>query len=322
MFDYILALLSSQIADDNQLRLVFSTLAFVSVLSFLVAINLLISGVNSPFRRRLRRLDSQNVGSTVGNGEKTGGHPFVLLFGHLLPNKKSDRLETYNKLILAGYRKKEQVSLYYAMKILLALALPLIGVVLSQLRPEATPKEVFLIAIALALVGFMLPNYILKKLVTKRQKLIRNGFPDALDLLVVCVESGLALTSAFQRVATELEVSYYELAEEMRIVNDEIRAGISRQEAFRNLVRRTGLDEIKGLISNLEKSMRFGTSIADSLRVYSEEFRDKRMQKAEEAAAKIATKLIFPMVTCLWPGFFIIAMGPAVLMIFAAFDAQ
>lgn len=320
MIDYIYSLLASEISDPNQVRIAFTILAFTAALSLMAAIYLLVSGLTSPYRRRLKSLNGEESQSTILKSDDNNNRDIFSALGNLIPNSQQDRDKTYSKLIMAGYRDKGNTSLYYASKILLALTLLLFGILISQLSSEITPKQTLLLVITLFLIGFMLPNYILNKLLKRRQKMIRNGFPDALDLLVVCVESGLSLTSAFQRVAENLEVSSPELAEEMATVNMEIRAGLSRHDAFQNLVRRTGLNEIRGLITNLEQSIRFGTSIADSLRVYSEEFRDKRMQRAEEEAAKISTKMIFPMVTCLWPGFFIIAVGPAILKVLEAFS--
>jgi hypothetical protein len=142
---------------------------------------------------------------------------------------------------------------------------------------------------------------------------------DALDLLVVCVESGLGLAAAIQRVADELGVSHPELAFELALVNAEIRVGVQREQALKNLADRTGLEDIRGLVGLLVQTMRFGTGVADALRVYSEEFRDKRTQKAEEQAAKMGTKLVFPLVLFMFPIFFIVAVGPAVLRIIDAF---
>jgi tight adherence protein C len=154
----------------------------------------------------------------------------------------------------------------------------------------------------------------------KRIKKLRDGFPDALDLLVVCVESGLGLTAAIQRVADEIAVSHEELAMEMSLVSAETRAGMDRARALKNLASRTGLVDIRGLVSMLVQAMRFGTSIADTLRVYSDEFRDRRMQKAEEQAATIGTKLLFPLVMCLFPSFFLVAIGPAILRFMDVFQ--
>ncbi len=186
--------------------------------------------------------------------------------------------------------------------------------------PEMSTAEVTWYLVLAASVGLFGPNSVLNRLEEKRLKKLRDGFPDALDMLVVCVESGLGLSSAIQRVADEIGVSHPELAMEMAVVNAETRAGVDRTKALRNFADRTGLDDIRGLVSMLVQAMRFGTSVADALRVYSEEFRDKRMQKAEEEAAKIGTKLIFPLVLCLFPSFFTVAIGPAVLRLIDAFS--
>jgi tight adherence protein C len=139
-------------------------------------------------------------------------------------------------------------------------------------------------------------------------------------LLIVCVESGLGLSQALQRVADELVVSHPELALELSVVNAEIRAGVDRVTALKNLADRTGLDDIKGLVSLLVQTLKFGTGVAESLRVYSEEFRDKRMQRAEELAAMIGTKMIFPLILFLFPGFFVVAVGPAAVRLMSVFE--
>jgi len=169
-------------------------------------------------------------------------------------------------------------------------------------------------------IGLLGPNIVLQRMLENRLKALRNGFPDALDLLVVCVESGLGLAAAIQRVAEELEVSHPELAFELLLVNAEIRVGMPRERALKNLADRTGLEDIRGLVALLVQTMRFGTGVADALRVYSEEFRDKRTQKAEGQAAKMGTMLVFPLVLFMFPIFFIVAIGPAVLRIIDAFD--
>ena len=153
----------------------------------------------------------------------------------------------------------------------------------------------------------------------KRKRRLSNGFPDALDLLVVCTEAGLGLNQAIDRVAHEIEDNYPDLSQELELVNVEIRAGVRREDALRDLANRTGLEDIRGLVALLTQSMRLGTGVADTLRIYSEEFRDQRMQRAEEMAAKIGTKMIFPLVVCLFPGFLVVVIRPAFLKIIATF---
>ena len=163
------------------------------------------------------------------------------------------------------------------------------------------------------------PNFVLHQLVERRKRALSNGFPDALDLLVVCVESGLGLAAAIQRVADELERQSPGTRDGVALVNAEIRVGVAREQALKNFADRTGLEDIRGLVGLLVQTMRFGTGVADALRVYSDEFRDKRAQKAEELAAKMGTKLVFPLVFCMFPVFFIVAIGPAVLRLIDAF---
>ena len=165
----------------------------------------------------------------------------------------------------------------------------------------------------------MVPALFVEKRKKARQTRLRVAFPDALDLMVVCVESGLALPQAIERVAEEMAVSQVELAEELAMVNAEIRAGIPSAMALAHLAERTGLDDVRGLVSLLAQSIRFGTSVADTLRIYAEEFRDRRTQAAEEQAAKIGTKLVFPLIFCLWPSFFLVAIGPAMIGVLKAF---
>ena len=172
------------------------------------------------------------------------------------------------------------------------------------------------------LFGMIAPSYYLDKKIARQQRLLRNGLPDAIDLLVVCTEAGLGLNAAILRVAQVIVEIHPVLAEELLLVTAEMRAGVDRTQAMTNLARRTGLEDIKGLVTVLAQSMRFGTSISQTLRIYAEEFRDKRMQKADEEAAKLATKMIFPLVLCILPSFFIIAIGPAVIKAIAVFSSM
>ena len=181
------------------------------------------------------------------------------------------------------------------------------------------PSDRILLAVAIAAaLGLLLPEYVLDRLIRQRERRLRRGFPDALDLLVVCTEAGLGLPAALQRVAEEMTVSYPDLAGELALVNAEIRAGVDRTVALQNLSKRTNLKDIRGLVVALSQSMRLGASIADTLRVYAEELRDKRMQKAEEEAAKIGTQMIFPLILCLFPSFFVVIVGPAVVGVLRA----
>ena len=238
----------------------------------------------------------------------------------VLPQDELERNKVMMDLHRAGFRTPTSLQVFYLVKTLLILLFPLAVVMGSSWVPETTTSNVLMYAIFASGIGMLLPNIVLQKLVDKRARALTHGFPDALDLLVVCVESGLGLAAALQRVADELDVSHPELALELSTVNAEIRVGVQREKALKNLADRTGLDDIRGLVGLLVQTMRFGTGVADALRVYSEEFRDKRTQKAEEQAAKMGTKLVFPLVLFMFPIFFIVAIGPAVIRIIDAFS--
>ena len=253
-------------------------------------------------------------------GAKVAATAVAPVAAFVLPQDELERNKVMLQLHRAGFRTPMALQIFYLIKTLLILFLPLVVFLSSNWIPDATSRDVFIYATIAAGIGMLLPNYVLHKAVERRATALMRAFPDALDLLVVCVESGLGLAASIQRVADELDVSHPELAEELSLVNAEIRVGVPREQALTNLADRTGLDDIRGLVSLLVQTMRFGTGIADALRVYSEEFRDKRMQKAEEQAAKMATKLIFPLVLFMFPIFFIVAVGPAVLRIIDAFS--
>ena len=291
--------------------------------AFLLAFTVigLVMGLNSPIRRRLS--------ATVGAAGSAGGAPskkqrdytaMIEPFAdYVLPQDGEERARVQDQLIHAGFRSRKALPYFYGIKTLLAIGLPLAVFVASRWIPDWTLNTLIFAMVLAAMIGVAAPNFVLEKIRINRVRKLRNGFPDALDLLVVCVEAGLGLGSAIDRVARDLDVSHPELAEELNLVNVEIRAGVERPVALKNLAARTGVEDIRGLVALLVQTMRFGTSVADALRVYSEEFRDKRMQKAEEAAAKIGTKLIFPLVFCLFPSFFIVAIGPAVLRLMLVF---
>jgi tight adherence protein C len=197
---------------------------------------------------------------------------------------------------------------------LLMILLPLLVLVVTVLIPGMKTQTMVLSLLVAVALGYLGPSFTLDKFIANRQKIIRRAFPDALDLLVICSEAGLSLDAAIQKVAAEISISQPELADELDIVIAETRAGIDRHKALQRLVERTGVEDIKGLVTALSQSMRFGTSIVETLNIYSEDLRDKRTQVAEEVAAKIGTKLIFPLTVCLLPAFLIVIMAPAFII--------
>jgi tight adherence protein C len=178
-----------------------------------------------------------------------------------------------------------------------------------------------LISALIVALALLLPNWWLREKLKRRQMRLRNAFPDALDMLVICVEAGLGLSAAMERVTDEIRNMHPDLATEFAAVNAEVRSGVERGTALRSLNVRTGLLEIRGFVSLLTQTLQLGTGVGNSLRIYAEDFRDQRMQRAENQAAKIGTKMIFPLVFCEFPAFFLIAIGPAILRILDSFGA-
>ena len=162
--------------------------------------------------------------------------------------------------------------------------------------------------------------FVLQRIANRRMQELRKHFPDALDLLIVCCEAGLGLLEAFQRVNNELAFTQPRLSEEIGLVCSKVRVGVSMQQALQEFSDRTGLADIKGLNSVIVQSLRLGTGVASTIRIYAIEYRDKRLQQAEENAAKLGVKMIFPMMCCIWPSFFIVAVGPAVLKVMNVWD--
>lgn len=300
--------------------LVFIALAAAAVFAFSYGIFVLVTGATDPVRRRLERVAERRTQAPSFSARLAAR--LRPLAGLVLPRQDGKRSRVSQLLLQAGYRSTTALSTYYGTKAVLITALPLCVVVVWLFYPRMSTGHLLYYMIAAAIAGYLIPSIWLDRRVLDRQRALRAGFPDALDLLVVCVEAGLGLAPALQRVADEIVVSHPELGAELAQVNAEMRAGVERAQALKDLAERTGLADVRGLVALMVQTMRFGTSVADALRIYAEEFRDKRTQAAEEAAAKIGTKMIFPLVLCLFPSFFLIAIGPAVLRLITVFEGM
>ena len=205
------------------------------------------------------------------------------------------------------YRQHEAIWIFFGIRIGVALACFAISTVPIFFRPNLAAS------LGAAGLGYLLPSMILGRQARRRQHRIRLSLPDALDLLVVSVEAGLGLDQAIQRVGDELAFAHPDLAEELRLINLELRAGSARSEALHNLATRTGVDDVTSLVSMLVQTDKFGTSVAQSLRVHSDTVRTKRRQRAEEAAAKTGVKMVFPLVFCIFPAIWVVTIGPAAI---------
>lgn len=221
------------------------------------------------------------------------------------------------RFINAGFRGKNAPVIYFGAKSILALAFPGIYLLLKGLGGfESDFTHTLIVVLVLAAAGYYLPNLILKRKIFIRQRELFENFPDALDLMTVCVEAGLGLDAAIARVGEEMAIKSTLTSEEFRLVGLELRAGASREQALRNLAMRTGLEDIDSLVAMLVQADRFGTSIAESLRVHSESLRTKRRLIAEEKAAKLAVKLLFPLIFTIFPSMLLVLLGPAFINIY------
>jgi tight adherence protein C len=244
--------------------------------------------------------------------------PFVKVFelvGEKVPMSPADSSVSRRYLVAAGYRSDSAVAVYYGIKVLACAALLVFALLFSSSITSIRILQI-VFTIACTLAGYFGPNLILEKLVDFRHERIRYSLPDALDLMVVCVEAGLGLDQAIQSIARELVETHPDLCQEFNLVTLEMRAGKRRTEALRNLVERTGEADLRKLVGILLQTDRFGTSIGDALRSHSDFMRVRRTQEAEERANKVGIKLIFPIFFFILPSMILVAAGPAIIQIF------
>ncbi len=245
-------------------------------------------------------LEDAGYGKTLVSGLKR--------LGNMAP--KASAAETSKlrqRLVAAGYRGSETLLTFFGIRI---------GVALGAFVLFSTPLVMqpnLPVALVACLLGYVLPGMLLARMAKRRQHRIRMGLPDGLDLLVVSVEAGLGLDQAILKVSEELAFAHPDLCGELRLINLELRAGTARAEALHHLAERTGVDDISSLVAMLVQTDKFGTSVAQSLRVHSDTVRTKRRQRAEEAAAKTGVKMVFPLVFCIFPAIWVVTIGPAVI---------
>lgn len=312
--DYLIGLFGSLFDDSEHIKWAIFAVAGIAGVMFAMSLAFLISGIYSPLRQRLKSINKEerikaeptDINATLehGIGSMAKKSPF---------NMSND--ETRRLLIHAGLHSENAMAVFSSIRLLLILIGAGMTVVVLSLYPDLSPMMSAYIVALFVGGAFLLPSLVLQNIAGRRMRMLRTGFPDALDLLVVCCEAGLGLMAAMQRVARELALSHPGLASELDLVCSKVRAGLTVKVALQEFTDRTGLEDIKGLNSAISQSIRLGTGIAETLRVFSDEYRNKRLQEAEEQAAKLAVKMIFPMMLCIWPSFFIVAVGPAVLKV-------
>ena len=287
--------------------LVLAILAFVTVVLVVFSFAAAAVAPSSVLGARLRALGSQQTpqaGSKPALRERL--EQALAPLSKAIPLSPADVSRTRGWLIQAGFRDARHVTYYFGSRVVLAF-LGLAGVVLFS-----GFNSLFMLAGGTGL-GFFIPRFALKRMIKDRQQRIRLGLADALDLTVICVEAGLALDQAMMRVGRDLHHAHADLSDEFHLVNLEMRAGKPRAEALRNLVIRTGVDDIRALVATLIQTDRFGTSIAQALRVHSDSLRTERRQRAEEQAAKTTIKMVPPLVVFILPSIIFVTIGPAVI---------
>lgn len=288
-----------------------------------LAVLALAAGFASLLNPQRRRLAQVAVGGTNEDAATEGEFKVRIatpMARPLMPTDDWKKSHLRRRLIKAGFRNPDAMTWYLSTKLMLGIGLPLLaaiplvltGIVATHLGP------CMLLFAFLGTLGFFMPNLYLLHHIESRQLAIAEGFPDGLDMLVVCIEAGLSLDAAIQRVCKELRFAHPDLADELEILSLEMRAGQSRDEALRNLAERTGVDDIQMVTSILIQAQHFGTSIGSSLREQADDLRLIRMQRAREKAGKLPVKLILPIVVFIFPSIFLIILGPACIRIFTA----
>ncbi|MEY3719524.1 MAG: hypothetical protein RL618_43 [Pseudomonadota bacterium] len=273
------------------------------------------------FRRRVASIENEARGVPAGEAQNIWLEHAVKVSRPLArlaqPSEGWENSPMRLRFINAGWRNQSTPYFFFGAKTLLALILPLLCMLFGGERLLSSGTSLVMLALLLsACIGYYLPNMLLNHQIEVRQRDIFDSFPDALDLLTICVEAGLGLEAALNRVAEEIHLKSQVLGQEFQLMILELRAGFSKERALRNLALRTGVEDIDLLVAMLIQSDRFGTSMGESLRIHADNLRTKRHQRAEEAAAKISLKLLFPLIFMIFPTLMLILVGPAAMQIY------
>jgi tight adherence protein C len=295
----------------------------VSVALIVLGLASLRSGQGRPSRARLAELGLESAFSKDAIAQRARGRgrlrELLALVGERLDTPQRDWGRIRERLIHAGYRSDRALPGFLGLRMAAATLFYFYGVLMGA-AIDLSGALAILLGIVGGVSGWVVPNFILSTRITRRQKEIQRALADAVDLLVICVEAGLGLNQALQRVAVEMRHLSELLTTELSQMNMEIRAGTPRDQALMTMANRTGVADLRSLATMLVQTERFGTSIADSLRIHADTMRQKRQQKAEEAAAKTTIKMVFPLAICIFPALFVVILGPAVITIFQTFS--
>jgi tight adherence protein C len=272
----------------------------------------------APERRRLEALVTGGVITPTAGSLEIGPSRGAGGVGSLVPRSASNMSRLQRRLATAGYRGASAATIFTPSEIVL----PVLAAGIALLSLGAQARMGWIVAAVVAAVAYFVPGLIVERKMTLRKKQIRNGLADVVDLVIICLEAGSSLDQAVVKATDDLEIAYPFLADELRTLSTETRAGKTRIEAFKNLAQRTGVDEVRELVAMLVQTDRFGTSVAQALRIFAKTSRDKRRQRAEETAAKVGVKLVFPLVFLLFPAFYVVTLGPAVIQFVRVFFGQ
>jgi len=292
--------------------------AFVAVALLTGTVAYAATAFKSPTRRRLGELvPASDSAVTAAVGPLTTGlDPRLARWSRLLPKSAKAMSALERRLASGGFRSPWAIVVYR----LSLLVVPAVLVLLALAWFGYYERNGWMAAAAAAIGGYLAPGFYLDLRISERRKRIRQGLPDVLDLLIVCLEAGSSLDQAVVKASEELAITYPALAEELRIVTTETRAGKPRLEAFRNLAQRTKVEEVRALVGMLTQTDRFGTSVAQALRTMADDMRTRRRQAAEEMAAKVGVKLVFPLVFFMFPALYVVILGPAAIAFMKAFS--
>lgn len=288
---------------------------FASVALLTGALVSLFLSTDDGARKRLREVTEAPTNKamvlpdiTPLTGETSAGNGWDTVAG-LLPRSKKEMSRLRQRMLRAGIEDPAAPVIYAMAEVLLPIVLG--GAVYLSGVP-APPTQLLALMVAVA-GGFFLPGLWLERQMKARRRNIEDGLPDALDLLVVCIEAGSGLDQAIMKTAEEITFTYPALGDELRTLTSEIRAGKTRMDAFKSLAARTKVDDVRALVAMLIQTDRFGTSIGQALRTHADTARTKRRQRAEESAQKIGVKLVFPLVLFFFPAFYVVVLGPAIV---------
>jgi len=314
MIDTFNTLLTDMMGPFGPLFLV----GFLGLTLVLLTLPFLFRKTDDPLER-LKQSVREEKKAVPGKGDRlrtpTGKDKLEKYADFLEPKDAEEYSAIKLKLLQAGYRSKNAVRMYHFSQFALGIGLLLAGVayaILQTYTGEPTTKQTIISILGPGISGYMLPKYWVTRRQAERQKAIENGFPDALDMLLVCVEAGQSLDQSIIRVARELRAGFPALSQEFEMVSYEMKAGKDKTQVLRDMSERCGVSDVASFVTVLIQSQQFGTSIADALRVYSAEMRDKRVMKAEEMANKLPTKMTLATMMLTVPPLLIILIGPSV----------